>query len=115
MIYKIFNISAKVLSVLFIGIILLFISGGEPLNTKITYREIIMFIFFPFGMSAAMIYAWFRPRAGGILSVFCLTLFYLFEYIFKREFPQGPYFALYALPAFLFFLGSFGDKSLRKN
>ena len=115
MIYKIFNISAKVTSILLIGVVILFLTGGEQIVSEITYKEVIMFIFFPIGLAASLIYAWFNPRRGGMLSIFCLLIFYLLEYFFKNEFPRGIYFALFAVPAILFFLGSFKDKSLRKN
>lgn len=115
MVNKKIDLAAKILSIISIGIIITFIIGEGIDFSEISYNGIILFIFFPIGICIGMIYSWFKPRAGSFISIFSLMLFYFLEYYFKSEYPNGIYFLLFTIPAFLFYISSFKKKSLRKN
>jgi hypothetical protein len=94
--------SARVLSILAMGVVLLF-AIGEGLNlSHFTARELVLFIFFPIGVCLGMGLAWRWEGLGGGITVGSLAAFYLVERLTSLSFPRG--FALVALaaPGFLF-------------
>lgn len=69
--------TARLLSVITIGFLLLFILGGEANWSSVRPVEIIGLVFFPFGMMFGLMLAWRREMAGGIVAVGSIVLFYL--------------------------------------
>lgn len=71
--------TARLVSILFIGIYgLMFMRQGINVST-ITPRELLSLFFFPFGASLGMILAWWQEGVGGaitIVSVFASILVY---------------------------------------
>ena len=96
--------SARVLSILVVGIVLLF-AFGEGLNfSHFTARELVSFVFFPLGVCLGMVVAWRREGLGGGITVASLAAFYLADRLSSSGFPRGFAFAAFAAPGFLFLL-----------
>lgn len=96
--------SARVLSLLVLGVVLMF-AFGEHLNlSRFTGRELALSCFFPFGVCLGMVLAWRWEGLGGAITVASLAGFYLVHRLTSSGFPRG--FALVALasPGFLFLL-----------
>jgi hypothetical protein len=98
--------TARGLSVVMVGILLLFLFGEGDLSefSKLTLREWIGLLFYPLGVVVGMILAWFRPGVGGTVTVGSLLGFYLVQLLLWGDLPGGPFFVLFASPGFLFLL-----------
>ena len=94
---------ARVLSVLSI-LFLVFFFFGEGFDVrKITTTHWIGFLFFPVGLVIGFIVGWKNDLIGGSISLISLFGFYfVYGLWLSDEFPIGPAFAVFALPAFLF-------------
>lgn len=112
------HLLARILSVVSIGTLLLF-AIGENGTTKIAFREWLGLLFFPFGVAAGMLVAWWRAVWGGALSVGSLIAFYLvFVWLFGETFWQAAtvYFFIFTVPGFLFLInGLLAESSLKKR
>jgi hypothetical protein len=96
--------SARVLSILVIGVVLLF-AFGEGLNlSHFSVRELILFAFFPVGVCLGMALAWRWEGLGGGIIIASLASFYLVHRLTSSAFPRGLAFVAMAAPGFLFFL-----------
>ena len=96
--------SARVLSILAVGIILLF-AFGEGLNLSLfTARELVLFVFFPLGVCLGMVVAWRWEGLGGGITVASLAAFYLVHRLSSSSFPRGFAVVALAAPGFLFLL-----------
>src|SRR5665213_780144 len=103
--------SARILSILSVGIVLLF-AFGEGLNfSHFSARELVLFAFFPIGVCLGMALAWWREGLGGGITIASFVAFYLGHHLSTSSFPRG--FALMALaaPGFLFLLCWLWDHS----
>jgi hypothetical protein len=98
--------TARGLSILAVGVVLLF-AFGEGLNlSRFTARELAVFAFFPFGVCLGMVVAWRWEGLGGGITVASVAAFYLVDYLFSSRFPQGLAFMVLASPGFLFLICS---------
>ncbi len=96
--------TARILSLLSLGTLLLF-GIGEGFNPlHFNSRELLLSLCFPLGVSIGMIIAWWREGPGGIITVLSVALFYVLNFILARRFPGGPFFLLFSLPGFLFLI-----------
>jgi len=96
--------SARVLSILAVGIVLLF-AFGEGLNlSHFTVRELVLFLFFPLGVCLGMVVSWRWEGLGGGITVASLAVFYLLNRLMSSGFPRGIAFVVLAAPGFLFLL-----------
>ena len=93
--------TARISSLLFIGVfILMFIGEGfDP--TKITRLEWASLFFFPFGLVIGMIFAWWREGLGGAITAVSV-LASLF--VTHPSSSRVMYMLLFASPGFLFLL-----------
>ena len=57
---------------------------------------------FPFGVMLGLILAWWFELFGGLLSVVCMLLFYMLEYLSNGRFPKGYAFMLISAPSVIF-------------
>jgi hypothetical protein len=73
--------------------------GGEHL--RITAGEAALFLFFPVGVVAGFVIAWWRELAGGLITVGSLAAFYVSVFAVSGRWPAGPYFLLFAAPGIL--------------
>jgi hypothetical protein len=107
--------SARVLSILAVGIVLMF-AFGEGLNlAHFTGRELLLFVFFPLGVCVGMVVAWWREGLGGGITVASLAAFYLVHRLLSSSFPRGFAFAAFAVPGFLFLLCWLWTRSTTKH
>lgn len=96
--------TARIWSVLALGVLLLF-AFGEGLNlAHFNARELVLFLFFPLGVFLGMALAWRWEGLGGSLAVASLVAFCLVNRIFSSSFPRGFAFVALAAPGFLFLL-----------
>jgi hypothetical protein len=101
--------TARILSVISIGLLLGFIIG-EGIHPT-TLNEKIGLIFFPFGIAMGMIIAWWREGLGGGITVGSLLVFYVIHFAFTRTFPNGPGWLLFTVPGFLFLLSWYKSRN----
>jgi hypothetical protein len=96
--------SARVLSILAVGVVLLF-AFGEGLNlSHFTAPQLVLFAFFPIGVCLGMALAWRWEGLGGGIAVASLAAFYLVDRLTSSSFPRGFAFVALAAPGFLFLL-----------
>jgi len=92
---------ARISSLASIGLLGLFLFGGEESITP-TLREAVAMAFFPFGVIAGMIVGWKYELRGGLISVISLAMFYAVMAIMGRGIPTTPWFLVFTLPGILF-------------
>jgi hypothetical protein len=76
---------------------------GEGINPS-TPAEWVGLLFFPFGISAAMILAWWKEGLGGGITVGSLLVFYLIHLATAGTLPKGWGWLVVSAPGFLFLL-----------
>lgn len=94
---------ARAGSLLSIGLIFLFFIGEEFHPAKITPREWVGLTFFPVGVVAGMIIAWWKEGVGAGITLASLLAFYV-VYGFLLGSPIGVWFTVFASPGFFFLL-----------
>lgn len=93
---------ARVLSVLGVGIILMFMIGEGFNPLHLTAREALLSLFFPMGVCVGMIVGWFREGLGGAITALSLALFFVVHYAQRGRFPGGTAFLLFSSGGLLF-------------
>jgi hypothetical protein len=94
---------ARAGSILSILLLLLFLFGEEFHPAKITLKQWVGLIFFPTGVVAGMIIAWWKEGVGAGITLVSLLAFYG-VYGFLLGSPLGGWFIVFAAPAFFFLL-----------
>lgn len=84
------------------SIVLAFIIGEGFKPTQVSAREWLGLLFFPVGICAGMILAWWREGLGGSITAGSLLAFYLIHFATAGTFPKGWAFLVFAAPGFLF-------------
>ncbi len=80
---KVVRWTARLWSIASVGLILFFIVGE---GVKIARpSEWLLFLFFPIGISAGMILAWWKEEIGGSIAVGSLLLFYMIHFASARR------------------------------
>jgi hypothetical protein len=93
---------ARVLSLLSIGVILLFIVGEGFDPTRVALKEWAGLLFFPFGVVVGLVMGWRWDGIGAAIALGSLLAFYGVQLAMWGRLPRGPYFALFTSPAILF-------------
>lgn len=97
--------SARVLSAVSIGLILMFIFGEGMDVSIIAWEEMGVLMLFPLGFLIGLILGWQEELKGGALAVGSIAAFYfVYGLILNGSILQGGWFAIVALPGFLFLL-----------
>lgn len=97
--------TARALTVVSVVVLLLFLTGDDGLDpSKVRPREWVGLLFFPFGVMAGMVIAWWREGLGGAVCVGSLLAFYVWHLLSAGGLPRGIYFFAFSLPGFLFLL-----------
>lgn len=98
---------ARILSMLSIGLMVLFLVGeglADPdaslADIKLTEWGLV--IFFPLGVVIGMIVSWWREGTGGAVTAVSLFLFYVYHSLVFGNLPGGLWFFIFSLPGFLF-------------
>jgi hypothetical protein len=95
---------ARVWAVASIVLILGFVIGEGFHPSAVKPAEWLGLFFFPLGICAGMIVAWWKESLGGCITVGSLIVFYLLHLITAGAFPKGIAWLLFAAPGFLFLL-----------
>jgi len=96
--------TARVWSVLALGVVLLFAFGEGLHLAAFSARELVLFLFFPVGICLGMALAWRWEGLGGGITVASLAAFYLVERLTSHSFPRGYALLVLSAPGFLFLL-----------
>lgn len=96
--------SARALSIVSAGLLLLFFIGEGFDPSRVVLREWVGLLFFPFGVVVGLILAWRREGLGGAVSVASLLAFYVWNILASGGLPRGLAFVAFTLPGFLFLL-----------
>jgi hypothetical protein len=96
--------SARATSVVSTGLLLLFFVGEGFDPSDVTPRQWAGLLFFPLGVVAGMILAWWREGVGGAVTVGSLLAFYAWHVLAGGWVPRGSAFIAFSLPGFLFLL-----------
>jgi peptidoglycan/LPS O-acetylase OafA/YrhL len=88
-----------------------FLFGGRE-HLRPTLMELLGLLFFPGGLVAGFLIAWRHERAGGLITVVSLGLFYLWIFCRDGQVPTSPYFLLFAGPGIVHLLS---DHIARRN
>lgn len=95
--------SARLLSAVTIGFILLFMFGQEANWSAVTARDAVGLLFFPFGLMLGLVLGWRREMAGGLISVGSMALFFLvYGLVINRAVFMGWWFLILSIPGVLF-------------
>jgi len=114
MLTQILRWTGRILSIISTGILLLFLIGEGDFNQpQLTLKEWLGLLFFPGGIVTGMIVAWRRETMGATIALGSLATFYLLQLICFGDFPGGPFFFLFTLPALL--MGLAGSRLISKE
>jgi hypothetical protein len=95
-------------SLVFIGA---FAIGSAGTSAFPTASATVGLAFFPIGVVAGLILAWWREAIGGAITLASLAGFYLWMASAHGRLPEGPYFLLVAAPGLLFLANSILERS----
>lgn len=106
--------TARVWSIASFLLLLAFAFGGSE-RFDPTAEQAVGLLLFPGGVVAGFAVAWWRPMAGGAITVISLAVFYV--WLFQRDgrWPTGPWFLLLAAPGFLHVAGALLARSRRRT
>lgn len=95
---------ARVLSIVSTALLLLFLLGsGEQFDlSKITAKEWLGLLFFPFGVIIGFAIAWWKEGFGGSLAILSLLAFYVVYGWLVRGSFLGWWFLVFGFPGLLF-------------
>jgi len=93
--------TARLASLASTGLIALFAFGPAE-RALPTPGEWLLLAFFPIGVVAGMLLAWWRELLGGCISVASLAIFYALLALRSGHIPASPWFLIFSLPAFVF-------------
>ncbi|MBI5396756.1 MAG: hypothetical protein HZA91_15790 [Verrucomicrobia bacterium] len=97
---------ARLASLASLGMILAFFIGEGFDLRRLASRDWELFAFFPLGVCAGMVLAWWREGWGGCVTVVSVMAFYVVHFAVSGKLPRGPWFAIFASPGALFLLSS---------
>lgn len=102
--------TARGLSLLSLGMLLLFMVGEGFNPFHMQPREAALSFCFPLGLMLGLALGWWRAMLGGTLGVASVLAFYLLHLAQTGRFPGGVFFALFSLPALVFLAAGFCGK-----
>lgn len=93
---------ARGLGVASVLTLLLFFIGEGFNPAALRLNEWVLMIFFPLGVIAGMVIAWWREGLGGGITIASLVAFYVAHLLLSGGLPRGWAFAAFASPGVLF-------------
>lgn len=106
--------TARIWSIISIGLVLAFIVGEGFYPAKITPEEWLGLVFFPVGITVGMIVGWRKEFFGGIITVGSLFAFYAVHLLTSGALPKGWAWLVFAVPGFLFLVCAFWERRKTK-
>jgi hypothetical protein len=100
---KVLRWTARILSLLLIGVFLIFAIGEGFTFWRFTPKVLVLSLFFPFGVVIGMALGWWSELAGGLASVGSLLGFYGVHFLQTSDLPGGML-PIFAIPGCLFIL-----------
>ena len=96
--------TGRILGLVSLGFVLLFLIGEGSMEgfSRLTPKEMWLFLFFPIGVTVGNLVGWWREGWGACLTLGSLAAFYLLDLLFSGDFPSGPFFVFVGFPGFLF-------------
>ena len=96
---------ARLLSVGSIGFILLFVFGEGSGWLSVRGQDLVGLAFFPVGLIVGLVLGWRREKAGGVVAVGSIAMFYLiYGLAIDRNVFHGWAFMVLSIPGVLFLL-----------
>jgi hypothetical protein len=108
--YSLARWTARLLSLLSIGVLLLFFIGEGFNPLHLAPRELLLSVFFPIGVLLGMGLAWRWEALGGALTLFSFAAFYGVHWLGSGHVPRGVFLALFASPGLLFLLAALAGR-----
>ncbi len=105
---------ARVLSVLGVGIILMFMIGEGFNPAHMTPQERWLVVGFPVGVCVGMIVGFFSEGLGGLITALSLGMFYVVHYAQRGVFPGGGWFLLFSSGGLLFLVSWLYERLRRR-
>jgi hypothetical protein len=102
---------ARLTSLITLGIVAMFLLAEPFKPSNVRPREWVGFICFPIGVMAGLIIAWWKEGLGAAISLGSLAAFYLVFGWLMGSNIHGPWFVIFASPAFLFLIASLLSRS----
>ena len=93
---------ARLTSLLSLGIVAMFLLAEPFKPSNVRPREWVGFVCFPIGVMVGLIVAWWKEGLGSAISLGSLTAFYLVFGWLMGSNIHGPWFLIFASPAFFF-------------
>jgi hypothetical protein len=93
---------ARVLSVLGVGIILVFMIGEGFNPAHMSPHERWLVLGFPIGVCVGMVVGWFREGLGGLITALSLAFFSVVHYAQRGSFPGGWWFLIFSSGGLLY-------------
>jgi len=95
---------ARLMSLVTLGIVAMFLLAEPFKPSNVRPREWVGFICFPIGVMVGLIIAWWKEGVGAGISLGSLAAFYLvFGWLMGSKI-HGPWFLIFASPAFFFLI-----------
>jgi hypothetical protein len=95
---------ARLMSLVTVGIVAMFLLAEPFKPSNVRPREWVGFICFPIGVMVGLIIAWWKEGVGAGISLGSLAAFYLVFGWLMGSNIHGPWFLIFASPAFFFLI-----------
>ena len=102
--------TARLLSLLSIGFMLMFIVGEGFNPFHLAPRELLLCLFFPIGVLLGLGLGWRWEALGGALTILCFAGFYGVHWLGSGRLPSGHWFAVLASPGLFFLLAALAGR-----
>ncbi len=107
--------TARVASLLSLGVLLLFFVGEGFDPSRLGADEWVLFCFFPLGITVGMLLGWRWEGSGGAITVLSLVAFYGVHMLLGGGPPRAWAFVLFALAGVFFLASSWTFDHVRKT
>ncbi len=97
---------AKYSSFLSISILILVFWEKGIMPWRMEHDQLVLFMFFPFGVIAGMFMSMKWEGLGGLLTLTCLFLFYVFFEVQNGIYPQQTSYIIFSSPGVLYVLSA---------
>jgi hypothetical protein len=101
----ILRMAARLLSIAFILLMVLYYVGDRSVGGETSSDEYIGMLFFPFGMCIGFIIGWRHELVGGLVACVSMLLFYVvYGLLLTGSVPHSTWFIIFDIPGLLFLI-----------